>query len=582
LGLRTLVPIATVVAVLLALVVFSYRQTIFAYPNGGGSYIVSRENLGRYPSLVAAAALLIDYTLTVAVSVSAGVAAIASIPALRRLGQQRVSAALVLIAVITIVNLRGIRQSGRMFAVPTYTYIAALSALVVVGLGRELLGGLPTVPFDPAAAAIAHQHGGTLSLFLVLRGFSSGAVALSGVEAISNGVPAFRKPEARNAATTMVWMGGILGSLFYGVSVLAHHLRPYPSHHETVLSQMARVIWGDGAAYWLLQGATAAILVLAANTAYADFPRLASILARDGYLPHQFTNRGDRLVFSNGILFLAAVASGLIVSFGGVTNALIPLYAVGVFTSFTLSQAGMVVHHRRRREQTWRRHAALNGIGAVATGAVTLIVAVTKFTIGAWVPVVAVPLLVSLFLAIKRHYQRLAVALAVGPGDRRAATPNHTVVVLVARIHKGVLTALAYAKSLQPQHLTAVHVADDDADVEAIEADWDRLGVDVPLEIIASPYRELSRPVLAYLDDLDRRWTNDLITVVIPEFVVRRWWEHLLHNQDALVLKARLLHRPNTVVISVPYHLEASPEEDSQSSASPDGPPAAAAARTWR
>jgi amino acid transporter len=560
LGLDVLVPIAVVVAVLLAVVVVSYRQTIRAYPNGGGSYIVSRDNLGRLPSLVAGASLLVDYTLTVAVSVSAGVAAIASIPALRTLTGHRVLATLAVVAFITLANLRGVRESGRLFALPTYTYIAALGGVVAYGLARELLGpGLSTVAFDPHAAAVSRETGGQLGLFLVLRGFSSGAVALSGVEAISNGVPAFRAPEARNASTTMAWMGAILGTLFLGVCVLAHHLHPFPSHDETVVSQMARIIVGNGAYYWVLQVATAGILVLAANTAYADFPRLAGIIARDGYLPHQLAHRGDRLVYSNGVLFLAAAAGALLVAFGGRTNALIPLYAVGVFASFTLSQAGMVAHHHRRRERGWRRGLAINALGAVGTAVVTLIVAVTKFTIGAWVPVVVVPAVIAVFLGVRRHYDRLAAELAVDADTTAPPVVNHTIVVLVARVHKGVLKALAYARSLQPDHLVAVYVADEDTDPAAIQADWARLGIEVPLEIVPSPYRELTAPVLAYLDDLDRRWDNDTITVIVPEFVVRRWWEQLLHNQDALFLKTRLVARPNTVVISVPYHVEREP-----------------------
>src|SRR5215210_1356712 len=347
LGLSKLIPIATAVAILLAIVAFSYRQTIFAYPSGGGSYIVSRENLGRTPSLVAGASLLVDYVLTVAVSISAGVAAIVSIPTFRGLADQRVLLCLGLIAFITIANLRGAKESGKLFALPTYVYIVSLGGMVAYGLFRTWFGDIDPVPFDPDQFEGARQVGGSLGLFLLLRGFSSGAVALSGVEAISNGVPAFRKPESRNAATTLTWMAAILGSLFLGVSVLAHHLQPYPSHDETVISQMSRTVFGGGPIYVILQLSTVAILTLAANTAYADFPRLSSIIARDGYLPRYLGNRGDRLVFSNGIIILAITASLLIIAFGGITNALIPLYAVGVFTSFTLSQTGMVVHHRR-------------------------------------------------------------------------------------------------------------------------------------------------------------------------------------------------------------------------------------------
>ncbi|HYE79635.1 MAG TPA: APC family permease, partial [bacterium] len=345
--------------------------------------------------------------------------------------------------------------------------------------------------------------GGSLGLFLVLKGFSSGAVALTGTEAISNGVPAFRKPESRNAAITLTWMAVILGTLFLGSAVLAHQLRPFPSHDETVISQLGRAVYGDGPIYWVLQFATVAILVLAANTAYADFPRLSSIIARDGYLPRQFANRGDRLVFSNGIVFLAVTAGVLLVAFRGLTNALIPLYAVGVFTSFTLSQAGMVRHHLRVREPAWKRGVVINAVGAGATFVVLLIVAVTKFTSGAWVPLVVVPVIILVFKAIKRHYVRIGKVLAVKPQEARPEPVVHTVVVLVGRIHKGVVRALNYARSLRPDHLVAVYVAYEDEDREKLEREWAEFGFDEPLEVVHSPYRELVDSVQEYLDELD-------------------------------------------------------------------------------
>jgi len=555
LGLSYLVPIAFAVAILLAIVVFSYRQTIFAYPSGGGSYIVSRENLGETPSLIAGASLLVDYVLTVAVSISAGVAAIVSIPTFHGLADQRVLLCLGLIVFITVVNLRGAKESGKLFAFPTYIYIVTLGGMVAIGLFRTYFGHLGRVPFEPQRFEGVRELGGSLGLFLLLRGFSSGAVALSGVEAISNGVPAFRKPEAKNASTTLLWMGAILGSLFFGISVLAHHLRPYPTHEETVLSQMARVVIGGGPYYWILQFATAAILVLAANTAYADFPRLSSIIARDGYLPRQFSNRGDRLVFSNGVVFLAVAASGLIVAFGGVTTALIPLYAIGVFTSFTLSQSGMVRHHVKDRQPGWRSGVVINGIGAVATGIVTLIVGITKFTIGAWVPIVVVPAIIMMFKAIKRHYAELAVALELTPEDVRRHDLNHTVVVLVGRVHKGVVVALNYARSMRPDHLLALYVATDDDEQAEMQAEWRRFGFDVNLEIVHSRYRDLVAPVESYLDELDERWKSDTTTIVIPEFVVgTHSLANLLHGQSALALKLALIDRPNTVVTSVPFH----------------------------
>ncbi|MCU1376378.1 MAG: amino acid/polyamine/organocation transporter, superfamily, partial [Actinomycetia bacterium] len=504
LGLSKLIPIAIVVAVLLAIVSFSYRQTIFAYPSGGGSYIVSRENLGELPALIAGASLLVDYTLTVAVSICSGVAAVISIPSLRHLEHQRVLLCLALVVLVTVANLRGIKESGRMFAVPTYVYIFSLGGLIIYGLLRSWFGHVDPVPFDPSHAAnVRAITGGSLGVFLLLRGFSSGAVALSGVEAISNGVPAFQKPESKNAATTLTWMAAILGSLFLGVSILAHELHPFPSHEETVISQMSRALVGQGAFYWILQIATVAILTLAANTAYADFPRLSSIIAEDGYLPRQFANRGDRLVFSNGVIFLAAASSILIVIFGGLTSALIPLYAIGVFTSFTLSQTGMVVHHFREKEPNWRFGAAINGVGAVSTFIVALIVATTKFAKGAWVPIVVVPLIIMLFKAIKRHYVDVSAALVIEPEDVPPPPHRHTFVVLVGRVHKGVVEAINYAVSLRPDHIVAIHISDDKEDHERIHNEWDRFGFDIPLEILDSPYRELVAPVERHLDELD-------------------------------------------------------------------------------
>ncbi|HET7653371.1 MAG TPA: APC family permease [Acidimicrobiales bacterium] len=557
LGLSKLVPISIVVAVLLFLVVTSYRQTIFAYPGGGGSYMVSRDNLGRYPSLVAGASLLVDYILTVAVSISAGVAALISLPAFRSLADQRVLLCILLIALVTIANLRGLKESGALFAVPTYLYVVCISGLVIYGLIRTYFGHIDPVPFKPDEFEGTLKAGGSLGLFLLLRGFSSGAVALTGVEAIADGVPAFRKPEAKNAAQTIVMMGLLLGTLFFGVSVLAHHLQPYPSHDETVISQMGRAVFGSGPIYMTLQVATTAILALAANTAYADFPRLSSIIARDGFLPRQFANRGDRLVFSNGIVFLAAAAAALIIVFGGVTNALIPLYAIGVFTSFTLSQAAMVVRHRRIREPGWKRGMVVSGVGSVATFIVLLIVAITKFTVGAWLPIVVVPVIIAIFVAIRRHYDRVSDALAVTPSQVRREHLNHTVVILVGRIHRGVLKAIDYAESLRPQHIVALYVSYEDDDREAMERQWEEFGVEVPLEVVTSKYRELIKPVEQFIDELDARWRNDTITIVIPEFVVGKWYEHILHNQSALFLKGKLLFREGVVVTSVPYHVDA-------------------------
>lgn len=559
LGLSKLVPMALAVAVLLAIVVTSYRQTIKAYPSGGGAYIVSRENLGEYPSLVAGASLLVDYVLTVAVSVSAGVAAILSLDAFAGLEEHRVLMTLAFVVILTAANLRGLKESGSIFAAPTYIYIVSMTALVGFGLVRSFFGDIDPVAFDAAAAEDVAQAGGSLSLFIILRGFSSGAVALSGVEAISNGVPAFRRPEARNAATTLTIMGCILGSLFLGVSILASRLDPFPSEEETVISQMGRAVFGTGVMHTVLQFATAGILILAANTAYVDFPRLSSIIARDRYLPRQFANLGDRLVFSNGIVFLAAAAGALLVAFGGLTNALIPLYAVGVFTSFTLSQSGMVLHHLREREPAWKRGVVINGVGASATFVVLCIVAITKFAVGAWLPIVVVPLIILLFRTIRKHYDRLDRELAITPAEVHPRALRHKVVVLVGRVNRGTVTAIQYARSLRPDHLTALYVAYEDTDHDAMIRDWQSFGFDVPLEIVASPYRELPPAVGRFLDDHDDRWPNETTTVIIPQYLPGSPYAptQLLHNQSALALKLALLYRPGTVVTSVPYQIGA-------------------------
>jgi amino acid transporter len=548
-----LVPISLVVVVLLAIVVTSYRQTVYAYPSGGGSYIVSRENLGEIPSLVAGSSLLVDYVLTVAVSVAGGVAAITS--AFASLRPYRVEICIVFIVLMTVANLRGVKESGRIFAGPTYIYVIALLALIGFGLWRVYFGGLGPIPGQEEALNHLTDNGAAvtgITLFVLARAFSSGAVALSGVEAISNGVPAFRRPEPRNAAITLVWMGVILGGCFFGVSVLAHHLRPVPqANGETVLSIMGKAVFGDGTLpYFILQFSTFAILILAANTAYADFPRLSSIIARDGFLPRQLANRGDRLVFSNGVLVLAGLASVLIVVFHGEISSLIPLYAVGVFTGFTMSQAGMVVHHWRLREPRWQLGAVINAVGAVTTGVVLMVVVISKFTIGAWIPAALIPIIVVGLKSIGRHYKRVRESVVV-PDDYKARRHTHVAVVLVGSVNKGVLNALSYARSLAPDRLFAVSVVGDPTEQEELTKAWDEHNIPVELHTIYSPYRELTRPILNYLDELDQESPDEMITVIIPEFVTS-WTTQFLHNQTALALKARLLYRPNTVVTSVP------------------------------
>jgi len=492
----------------------------------------------------------------VAVSVSAGVAAITS--AVKPLAEHRVELGLVLIILVTVGNLRGIKEAGQIFAVPTYIYMGILGLLIVWGLWQSFTGGLHRLPVDQAQLDHFTRGGAAMTgitLFALMRAFSSGAVALTGIEAISNAVPAFKRPEAKNAATTLAWMAVILGAFFFGISLLAHRLGPTLSQDETILSILGTAVFGRGVLYIVLQAATAAILTLAANTAFSGFPLLASIIAQDGYLPRQLATRGDRLAFSNGIVGLAAGASILLVAFGGVTTALIPLYAVGVFTSFTLSQWGMVQRHRRLRAPGWRLGAAVNGVGAVATGVVLLVVLVSKFTIGAWIPAVVIPLLVLLLRGIKRHYRWVGEDLQVAPGWR-PARHRHTVVLYVEEVHQGVLHALAYARSLAPDRLVAVAVVSELNELSPLEDDWARHSGGVPLEIIYSPAGEISRAVIGYVDQVADCGAIGAVTVLIPELAIHHWWEELLHNQTALSLKGRLLFRPGTVVTSVPYRPE--------------------------
>jgi hypothetical protein len=431
-----------------------------------------------------------------------------------------------------------------------------LIILIVTGLIRIFVFDLGPIPnLSVEGQELAHMTS-SLSFLMLLRAFSSGAVALSGVEAVSNGVPAFKRPESRNAAKTLVAMATILGTTFLGVSILAAHLKPYRGEEDpTGIALMAAWIYdGKGAMFWMTQIATFAILILAANTAYADFPRLSSIISRDGYLPRQFANRGDRLVFSNGIIFLAVMAGVLIIVFKGNISALIPLYAFGVFTGFTMSQAGMVVHHYRLREPRWRPNAVINGIGAATTGVVAIVVVVSKFTEGAWIPAVLIPIMVTGFRMIGRHYKRVHEAVHV-PTTYRAPRHTHYVVVLVGSVNKGALHAISYARSLAPDRLIALSVVGDAQEQEEVMRAWEEYNIPIELHTISSPYRELTRPILNYLDELDSESTDDIITVVIPEFVTG-WSSQFLHNQSALALKARLLYRPHTVVTSVPIVVE--------------------------
>jgi len=556
-SMHLLKPIGILVVILLALVANSYRETIHAYPDGGGSYVVSRENLGEIPSLVAGASLLTDYVLTVAVSIAAGVLAIYSVfPSLE---PYRVWICLGFVLILTVGNLRGLKESGRIFAVPTYIYVVAMLAFIGYALYRKWFGELPVIPRNTKDfEEVVRDHGplvGSISAYIFARAFASGAVALSGVEAISNGVTAFRKPAPKNAATTLVWMAAILGSTFLAVCYIASWMHPTPSETESALSTMGRALFGgSNPLYYLLQFSTMAILVLAANTAYADFPRLAAIIGGDGYLPRQFAARGDRLVFSNGILILAAAASLLLIVFNGDVTALIPLYALGVFTSFTLSQIGMVRHHFKLREKGWHLSVVNSALGAVATSIVMVVVIVSKFLIGAWIVVVLIPVIVVMFRAVKRHYKGVADQLRATP--RPELPPlTHGAVVLVGSVNQSALMALRYARSLNANSTVAISVAIDEDHSERLRRQWEDFGISVPLEIVDSPYRDLTSTVIHYLDELDERWGYGYLAVVIPEFVVPHWWEGIFHNQSALALKLRLLNRRNTIVINVPFHL---------------------------
>jgi amino acid transporter len=543
-------PIGFIIATILAVVVFSYRQTIHAYPSGGGAYIVAKDNLGETLALVAAGALLIDYVLTVAVSIAAGVAAITS--AFPQWHINRVEMTLGFVLVLMLGNLRGIRESGRIFSIPTYFFVVSMLTLIAVGAWHVLTGTIdavePVAPMQPA--------GQTLSLFLLLTAFSNGCTAMTGVEAVSNGVPAFKPPEATNAAATMLMMAALAITMFVGITLLAEAYHVVPNEQETVVSQIARGVFGGrGLPYYLVQAGTMLILVLAANTAYADFPRLASILARDRYLPRQLMNQGDRLAFSNGIIGLSIFAGILLVVYGGDTHSLIPLYMIGVFVSFTLSQAGMVVHWRRERGPGWRSSAAINGFGALVTGLVLIVVAITKSREGAWIILLLIPVHVIFFRMTKRHYDIVASELSLKGWADRIPRRHNTVLVPISGVHRAVLQAVEYAKTLSPD-VRVVYVTVDPMITERLRRDWEQWGDGVPLVILESPYRSLMEPFLEYIEQVDAERPDDFLTVVLPEFVPAKWWHHLFHNQRALLIKGALLFKPNIVVTSVPFHLQ--------------------------
>jgi len=545
-------PISGIIILLLAIVALSYRQTIKAYPNGGGAYIVARENLGIYPGLIAAASLMIDYILTVTVSISAGVAALTS--AFPGLEPYRVEVCLFFIVLVLFANLRGVRESGNIFMVPTYGFLVGIFILIGCGLFQQATGHVfGTLQNIPAKEP--------LGLFLLARAFAAGCTALTGVEAISDGVLAFKPPEWKNARLTLTYMGVILGAMFLGISYLAHIYQVIPSEHETLLSVLGKQIFGVGIFYYYLQAATLLILLLAANTSHADFPRLCYFLARDGYLPRQLSLLGDRLVYSNGINLLSFCAALLIIIFRGNTSAVLPLYAVGVFTSFTLSQSGMVIHWFKERGKGWQVSAVMNGIGAVATTGVLAVILATKFLLGAWVVVVTIPIVVSLFLAVHRHYRYVAARLSIQGIEPRSYLPRpkvktvtHPAVVLVGQLHRGTFEALDYARLIADE-VVAVHVDIGLTDREKLQLAWKDLQSDIPLEILESPYRSVGEALTHLLALFEEQRPGVYLTLIIPAFVTRNWWEGLLHNQTAFFLKAALRAKKSRVVTTVRYFL---------------------------
>jgi amino acid transporter len=550
------VPIAAVIMLLLAIVILSYSQTIKAYPNGGGSYIVARENLGLLPGLVAGGSLMIDYILTVTVSISAGTAALVSaVPALK---EHTVSLCLFFMVVIMVVNLRGVKESGNLFMIPTYAFIVGIFLLVGVGLYQQLSGNV--VPHQLVEVPAKEP----LTLFFLLRAFSAGCSALTGVEAISDGVLAFKPPEWKNARLTLIYLGVILSAMFVGITYLAnaYHLVVVPGESETAVSHLARQIFGNGSIpYYFLQIATLLILLLAANTAYADFPRLCYFLARDGFLPRQLSILGDRLVYSNGIIFLTVAAAILVIIFKGQVSAIIPLYAVGVFTSFTLSQLGMVVRWWGLKTAGWQASMFINAVGALATLMVLTVIVLTKFIAGAWLVVAAIPLLVWIFVSINRHYKYVAERLSINDlaprgyiPRPRMSTVTHPAIVIIGSLNRGTVEALDYARSIADE-IIAVHVDIGSTDREKLNKRWEELESDIVLVILDSPYRSVIEPIVDFVVGYEQEHPDVLSTVIVPAFVTRNWWEGLLHNQTTLFLKAALLGKRSRVVTTVRYYL---------------------------
>ena len=540
--------ITLAIAALMVLVVLSYDYVIRAYPNGGGAYVVAKENLGTTPAVVAGASLLLDYTLTVAVSVTAGAAAVTS--AFPGLDRVQVLLAADLVAVLTLLNLRGVRQSAKFLALPVYLFIGSFLVMLAVAAYRHVTQGvLPPPP--PGVVTVGTT---VIGAFQLLRAFSSGCVAITGVEAISNTLNIFRPPEVRNARVTLFVMGLLLACMFVGLSTIAYVFHLAPVEGQTLVSQVARISFGTGPMYYVTQISTLFILVVAANTSFSAFPPLAARLARDGFLPRPLTNLGDRLVFSNGILLLAGFATLLIVLFGGDVHRLLPLYAIGVFMGFVLTMAGMTRYWWRKRGPRWRQSFLVTGVGAAVTGVVLLVLTVTKFTTGAWIVVAAIPVLLLLLATIHGHYRSLAETLSLDRQVPAISTRQRVVIIPVGGVHRAVLPAVEYAR-LIGRNVQAVHVAVDEELARVVERRWDRLQTQIPITIIPSPYREVVRPLVDYIRGVARENPSEHITVVIPEFVPRRWWQQLLHNHTAMLLRSALGRQDRIILVSVPYHL---------------------------
>ena len=563
-------PISVAIVVLLIILTISYEQTIHAYPGGGGAYIVARDNLGEAPAQTAGAALLTDYILTVAVSMSSGVAQIVS--AFPALYAYRVEIAVTLVFLVMLVNLRGVKESGATFAIPTYFFLVMMFLTVIVGFVRYLTGTLGTVTNPPPLEMLHSLQ--AMSLFLILKAFASGTTALTGVEAISNGITAFRAPKSRNAGITLIWMSAILGTLLLGITFLSGKIGAVPSESETVISQLARTVYGSrGGLYLATIAATTLILIMAANTSFADFPRLAALHAGDGFLPKQLMYKGSRLVFSRGIMALALIACLLIIVFNASVTALIPLYAIGVFLSFTLSQAGMARRWWRvghlatgqeivdpgstlRYESGWQLKMVVNGVGAVATLVVMFVFAITKFRDGAWIIVILVPALVLIFFQIHHHYKRLAKQLSLDAFGAPARVGRHRVILPIGGVHRGSLAALAFARALSDD-VTAVYISLDPLEAEKVQHKWETWGGGVRLVVLDSPYRLLVEPLLAYLGQIIAvRQPNEMISIVVPQFVPKHWWANALHTQTALTLRMALMFKRGIVIMEVPYQVE--------------------------